>query len=298
MQLDANASRFSGFADLYDSVRPTPPRELADVLRMYAGAGHVGTVVDLGSGTGLSTRWAATWSDRVVGVEPSEDMRRRAASFPSSTIDYHEGWSHDTGLPAGSADVVLAVQALHWMDPTPTFAEAARLLRPGGVFAAVDCDFPPVVGDARAEAAWRRCRGTVRVFEERLAASLDGDALRAPLDEAMLTLPVHFGRDAPKGRRMAEGVRSWSKDEHLERMTASGQFVFTTELAMSAAEPGSGDRFVRLLESQGDLQTLRKHGVDDDLLGLDAYRAEVRAALGDASRPFWFTYRVRVGVRG
>ena len=223
-------------------------------------------------------------------------MRQRAASIASSTIDYREGWSHDTDLPAGSADVVLAVQALHWMDPTPTFVEAARLLRPGGVFAAVDCDFPPVVGDARAEAAWRRCRGTVRVFEERLAAGVGRDELLAPLDGAMLTLPVHFGRDAPKGRQMADGVQSWSKDEHLERMTASGQFGFTTELAMSAAELGTADRFIRLLESQGDLQTLRKHGVDDERLRLDEFGAAVRASLGDSSRPFWFTYRVRVGV--
>ena len=297
VQLDANASRFSGFADLYDSVRPTPPRELADVLRTYAGGHPVRTVVDLGSGTGLSTRWAATWSDRATGVEPSEDMRVRAASFESSTVDYHHGWSHDTGLAAGSADVVLAVQALHWMDPSPTFAEAARLLRPGGAFAAVDCDFPPVVGSARAEAAWRRCRGTVRAYEERLAAGLVGDALQAPLDEAQRSLPVHFGRDAPKGRQMADGVQSWSKDEHLERMTASGQFGFTTELAMAAAEPGTADRFVRLLESQGDLQTLRKHGVDDERLGLDEFGGAVRASLGDSVRTFWFTYRVRVGVK-
>ena len=181
MGLDANAERFTGFADLYDTVRPTPPLALAEVLRAYTGGPPVRHVVDLGSGTGLSTRWAATWADRVIGIEPSDDMRRRAAdatSLGSSTIDYRAGWSHTTGLPTGSADVVLAVQALHWMDPTPTFTEAARLLRPGGVFAAVDCDFPPIVGSAPAEAAWRRCRGTVRVYEERLAAGLTGDELR------------------------------------------------------------------------------------------------------------------------
>ena len=35
MSLDANARRFSGFADLYDAVRPTPPRLLADVIIRY-----------------------------------------------------------------------------------------------------------------------------------------------------------------------------------------------------------------------------------------------------------------------
>ena len=299
MGLDANADRFSGFADLYDAVRPTPPAELAEILRTYGGGGRPAVVVDLGSGTGLSSRWASGWAERVIGIEPSDDMRRQAAdstSIASSAIDYRAGWSHETGLATGSADVVLAVQALHWMRPAETFAEAARLLRPGGVFAAIDCDFPPIVGSARAEAAWRRCRGTVRVFEERLADGLTGDALRAPLDEALRMLPVHFGRDAPKGRQMAEGVQSWSKDEHLERMDASNAFAFTTELALAASEMGDADRFVGLLRSQGDFQTLRKHGLDDVLLGVRDFETEVRAAIGDGPRPFWFTYRVRIGV--
>lgn len=299
MGLDANAQRFTGFAGLYDEVRPTPPATLAEVLRTYAGGGRPRVVVDLGSGTGLSTRWAATWAERVVGVEPSDDMRARASSAgEKSSIDYRAGWSHDTGLVSRSADVVLAVQALHWMDPSPTFEEAARLLRPGGVFAAVDCDFPPIVGSAQAEAAWRRCRGTVRVYEERLAAGLTGDELRTALGEAARTLPVHFGRDAPKGRQMAEGVQSWSKDEHLKRMTDSGRFAFTTELAMTASEMGDADRFVGLLRSQGDFQTLRKHGLDDELLGLADFEVAVRDALGDGPRSFWFTYRIRVGVTG
>ena len=152
MSLDANARRFSGFADLYDAVRPVPPMVLADVITAYAGclAGdRPELVVDLGSGTGLSTRWAAGWSSEAVGVEPSDDMRVRAAAVTSgANVRYVPGWSNATGLPDGCADVVLAVQALHWMDPASTFVEVARLLRPGGVFAAIDCDWPPSVGNA------------------------------------------------------------------------------------------------------------------------------------------------------
>ena len=73
--LAANATRFSGFADLYDDARPTPPLALAALLASYAGVERPALVVDLGSGTGLSTRWCAPWADRVIGVEPSDDMR-------------------------------------------------------------------------------------------------------------------------------------------------------------------------------------------------------------------------------
>ena len=51
MSLDANANRFSGFADLYDAVRPVPPMVLADVISKYAGD-RPRLVVDLGCGTG------------------------------------------------------------------------------------------------------------------------------------------------------------------------------------------------------------------------------------------------------
>ena len=158
MSLEANADRFSGFADLYDTVRPVPPIALADVINEYAG-GQPSLVVDLGSGTGLSTRWASRWAAEVVGVEPSDDMRVRAAAVTTETnVRYESGWSSATDLPDGCADVVLAVQALHWMDPTPTFTEVARMLRPGGVFAALDCDWPPSIGSADAEQAWHTTR--------------------------------------------------------------------------------------------------------------------------------------------
>jgi SAM-dependent methyltransferase len=296
--LTPNADRFSGFAELYDRVRPTPPDDLAAAICAYTGGSRPALVVDLGSGTGLSTRWCARWADRVVGVEPSDDMRRVAASIGDDPrIDYRPGWSHATGLAAGSADVVLAAQALHWMDPDATFAEVARVLRPGGMFVALDCDWPPSVGDAVAEQAWARCRGRVKVFEERLAAGVTGADLAAPItptDDA--TLPTHFARDANKGRTMAVGVQAWSKDEHLERMRSSGVFAWCRELAFHATETGDAQRYIDLLRSQGDLQTLVKHGVSEETMGVTEFATAVRSALGAAQRRFWFTYRARLAT--
>src|SRR5262245_42615590 len=76
---EPDLARFSGFADLYDSYRPSAPSRLGPILAAYAGAARP-VVVDLGSGTGLSTRWAAAWAGRVVGVEPNSDMRAVAVA--------------------------------------------------------------------------------------------------------------------------------------------------------------------------------------------------------------------------
>ena len=296
MSLDANARRFSGFADLYDAVRPTPPRVLAGILTRYAGGSPPATV-DLGSGTGLSTRWAATWSASAIGVEPSDDMRERAAAMPGGNIRYVGGWSNDTGLADASADIVLAVQALHWMEPTSTFAEVARILRPGGVFAAIDCDWPPSVGNARAEQAWHAARARVAVHERQLAGWTGPTethvASSSPQSDE---LRPRSADDPAAAVTIAEGVQYWAKGEHLRRMVASQRFAHCLEVAAVAEEAGDADRFVQLFKSQGDYQALRRNGLDDAALGVDVFANEVRAALGDASCPFWFTYRARIGV--
>lgn len=283
MDLEANAGRFSGFADLYDAVRPTPPAELGVLLTRYHGA-PVTTVVDLGSGSGLSARWAATWAAEVIGVEPSDDMRAIATASAPRHVHYVPGWAHATGLGDRSADVVLAVQAMHWMEPVATLAEVARLLRPGGVFAAIDCDWPPSVGDAVAERAWHDCRKTIRVHETRAGGGTDPK------------LESYSGRDHHRDRQLAGGVRSWSKDEHLRNLEASGHFVLSTEVALHSVEEGSAARFVALLRSQGDYQALRRAGLDDDELGVRGFETAVQDALGDGPVPFLFTYRARIGV--
>jgi SAM-dependent methyltransferase len=295
VSLDANANRFSGFADLYDRVRPTPPAVLADVVSTYAGA-PPGLTVDLGCGTGLSTRWAATWSGEVVGIEPSADMRTRAADVTGeANVHYASGWSSATDLADGSADVVLAVQALHWMDPSPTFAEIARILRPGGVFAAIDCDWPPSVGNAAAEQAWHTARATIATHDRE--ALSDAGVARLPSSSPQTDdlRPVNAG-DRAAAVTIADGVQFWHKNEHLGRMVASGRFQHCVEVVALGEERGDADRFVQLFCSQGDYQSLRRRGFDDRALGIDTFAATALDALGHESRPFWFTYRARIGV--
>ncbi|MBV8225541.1 MAG: hypothetical protein JO232_10170 [Verrucomicrobia bacterium] len=52
--------------------------------------------------------------------------------------------------------MITASQSFHWMEPVSTLHEVARILRAGGVFAAYDCDWPPV-SDPVADAAFAEC---------------------------------------------------------------------------------------------------------------------------------------------
>jgi hypothetical protein len=166
------------------------------------------------------------------------------------------------------------------------------------VFAAIDCDWPPVVGDAEAEQAWDGCRRRLHTFEARLASGRTGAALRqAPsADEVAAAAAGTSGGDAHAGRVLPGALRSWSKGEHLGRMQGSGRFSWCREVAFVAEEVGDARRYVDLLRSQGDYQGLRRAGLDDADLGVERFSEVVAARLGDGPRPFWFTYRARVGV--
>lgn len=296
--------RFSGFADLYDAHRPSAPAALGPLLAAYSGCAQP-RVVDLGSGTGLSSRWAATWAASVTGVEPNPDMRAQAHARPIAHVTYCDGAAADTGLASGSADVVLAVQAMHWMEPTSLLAEAARLLRPGGVFAAVDADWPPVAGVAGAEQAWQWFHRRVRVFEARAARGEAGADLRRMIDDDDPALADDDLADPHRNRAMPGGVRSWSKREHLRNIERSGHFAFTRELVMhgegaAGGELDGADRFVALMRSQGSYQGLVRLGLDDDSMGAAEFERRVHAAYASAvgPPPLSFSWRVRLGVTG
>ena len=68
----------AGFAARYDAYRPIPPPALLDLLCQFVQTPAPRLVVDLGSGTGLSTAVWAERAQRVIGIEPLEAMRRTA----------------------------------------------------------------------------------------------------------------------------------------------------------------------------------------------------------------------------
>lgn len=260
-----SVERFSGFAALYDEVRPVPPVAFVELLSQLARMPRPDLVVDMGSGTGVS---AVIWTGRarrVVAVEPNGDMRAVAAvrlrSERGTEFELRDARAAATGLPDASADVLTCSQSLHWLDPETTFAEVARVLRPGGVFAAIDCDWPPAI-DWEIDAAYERMDRATRRLEAELGV-----------------VPTR-----------------WAKSGHLARMRDSGAFRWTNELALGHVESGGADRLVALAETQGGVVAVRQAGVTDAEIGLDDLRRVAGSVLGSSEPRWWWTYRVRLGV--
>ncbi len=129
-------SRFSGLADLYAKHRPGYPEEAIRLILEYCGLGGDTLLVDVGCGTGISSRLFAARGVPVLGIEPNDDMRHKAAAEPAPPggppPHYLPGRAEATGLPDGCAAAVLSAQAFHWFDAPNALAEFHRILRPGG----------------------------------------------------------------------------------------------------------------------------------------------------------------------
>lgn len=143
MEFDAkqNADRFKGFAAVYDDARPRMPEYVPETITRYLNH-KPDIVVDLGCGTGLSTLIWDGRCHRAIGIEPSEDMLKAAMEKTSNTISFIRAFASDTTLERETADAVVCSQSFHWMEPAETLREIDRILKPGGVFATVDCVLP------------------------------------------------------------------------------------------------------------------------------------------------------------
>jgi len=128
--------RFTGLAEIYARCRPSYPVAAIDAILSRTNLRPGSVLVDVGSGTGISSRVFAARGLSVIGIEPNADMRQQAeaalADLPGPKPVYRAGQAEATGLPEAKADAVLAAQAFHWFEPAAALTEFHRIVRPGG----------------------------------------------------------------------------------------------------------------------------------------------------------------------
>ncbi|MEJ3652569.1 class I SAM-dependent methyltransferase [Actinomycetes bacterium KLBMP 9759] len=129
-RLRATAESFGTHTVRYDRARPGyPPETVTAIVTAIVTAPRGLDVLDVGCGTGISSRQFTAAGCRVLGVDPDPRM----AEFARTTgldveVARFEDWD-----PAGRTfDLVVAGQSWHWVDPVAGAAKAAAVLRPAG----------------------------------------------------------------------------------------------------------------------------------------------------------------------
>ena len=89
-------------------------------------------ILDVGCGTGISTRSLAALGPKVIGVDPDISMIREALLAGGSRVAY--SCCSATAIPWDDQtfDAVVSFGAFHWFASRESVTELYRLLRPGG----------------------------------------------------------------------------------------------------------------------------------------------------------------------
>ncbi|MEZ3159684.1 class I SAM-dependent methyltransferase [Microbacterium sp. BWT-B31] len=128
---------FGAAARAYASGRPGYPREAVDwMLEPVRADARALRVADVGAGTGKLTRTVVEAGAEVVAIDPDPGMLAALHEHVPGVPTF-VGTAERMPLPDAAVDAVLLGQAWHWVDVEAASAEAARVLRSGGVLGLV-----------------------------------------------------------------------------------------------------------------------------------------------------------------
>jgi ArsR family transcriptional regulator len=170
------------------------------------GQGALGTLLDVGTGTGRMIELLGPRAEAALGIDRSPEMLRlargRIEGAGLSHAEVRHGDMYALPRPAGSVDTVVLHQVLHFADdPAAVIAESARVLAPGGQLLVID--FMPHTREELRERQ-RHVRlgfADAQVLDWMRAAGLEADVA------AQLPAPEALGVTLWRGRRSAAAQR-------------------------------------------------------------------------------------------
>jgi SAM-dependent methyltransferase len=156
------------------------------------------TVLDLGSGAGLDCFFAARKvgeTGHVIGVDMTPEMIERAASSARrlniQNVEFRQGYLEDLPVESNTVDVIISNCVINLSpDKSKVFAEAFRVLKPGGKLAVSDIVTDGPLPDAikKSLSAWAGCvAGAVEANEY-------VEMMRSVGFTEVSILPVYFDR--------------------------------------------------------------------------------------------------------
>jgi SAM-dependent methyltransferase len=122
---------FSARAQVYALRRPVYPDALFEALAALTP--HHALAWDCGTGSGQAARTLARFFERVFASDASREQI--AYGFPHERVHYAIARAERAPLRSGAADFVGVAAAVHWFELDAFYAEALRVLRPGGALA-------------------------------------------------------------------------------------------------------------------------------------------------------------------
>ena len=212
---DLASAYFRENADQWHRIRSLyiDEREVEAALVEIIAAADPRDLLDIGTGTGRMLEILAPRVERALGIDQSREMLSVArvnlerAGLENGSVRL--GDMYQLALPDASFDAVVVHQVLHYADrPAAAIAEAARVLRPNGIFVLVDFA-PHALEFLREEHAHRRLGfSDAEVAEWCRAAGLDPASPRHLPGDPLTVVIWTAHRRAATSSRFAPALQS------------------------------------------------------------------------------------------
>ena len=205
---------FSGHARSYASFRPGYPEELFDYVATLPRQRR--TAWDVGTGNGQAALGLAERFERVIATDPSAKQLELAEPHPR--VEYRVAPAEASGLPDGSVDLVAAAQAFHWFDFDRFFAEARRVLAPGGAVVVWTYNLARISPEVD---AWtdRLAHGIVGPYWPPERKWVDEEYRTIPFPFPEVEAPPFLHRESWDLDRFLSYIRTWSAFQRYVRET-------------------------------------------------------------------------------
>ncbi|GJE25691.1 ArsR/SmtB family transcription factor [Methylobacterium organophilum] len=204
---EAAQAFFARLAPKWDGLRSlhVPEAIVEAAVLDLLGPRPVGSLIDLGTGTGKMLALLAPRAARATGLDSSHAMlsvaRANLEQAGLSRIELRQGDIHAPPFGRGSFDLVVVHQVLHYLDdPARALREARRLVAPGGRLLVVDFA-PHTLEHLREDQAHRRLgfapdQITGWLIEAGLASVAHRDIAPSDGTELPLTVTLWLAEDA------------------------------------------------------------------------------------------------------
>ena len=131
------AAWFEDHAGEWDAIRSlhVADSEIEEAMAGLIGDGDLGTLIDIGTGTGRMLELFGDRADAALGIDRSSEMLRlaRAKLHGRANTELRQADLYALPMGDGAADIAILHHVLHFaQQPGAAIAEAARVLGPGG----------------------------------------------------------------------------------------------------------------------------------------------------------------------
>ncbi|NML07516.1 metalloregulator ArsR/SmtB family transcription factor [Sphingomonas sp. G-3-2-10] len=189
---------FEDHAGDWDAIRSlhVAESEVEAAMGRVLGEGSLGSLIDIGTGTGRMLELFAPRAEQALGIDRSSEMLRlaRAKLVDVANAELRQADLYALPLPDGGADTAILHHVLHFaQQPGAAIAEAARVLGPGGRL--LIADFAP---HEREELRSKDAHARLGFSDEQILGWFEAQGLAPVLIETLeggeLTVKLWLGR--------------------------------------------------------------------------------------------------------